>query len=188
MVFKKIFLYIIFQSWLSDSFLKKPSHPHIHKHDKLKPIAQTTTHCSFCYPTYLPTTTWDKRHFSCQGFSSITSFCCWFSPQQNPVHQGILPHFCIFSMVICVCAAHPRFPQTGRKLMQNLHKTQEKKAGCKHTDLFFWLPPQKHHRNCFLQPWSQKGSAGLIWHRDNKDTKHWSGHPGKDSYTPQHWL
>lgn len=102
-------------------------------------------------------------------FSSITLFCCWFSPHQSSMHQGISPHLCIFSMVMCVCAAHPKFPQTGRKLVQNFGKTQEKKAGCKQIDLFFFLlPPQKHNVNCFWkhgaraaqQDWHGTGTTG----------------------------
>ena len=67
------------------------------------------------------------------------------------MHQGISPHFSsIFSEVMHVRAAHGKFPQTDGKLVQNLCKTwRRKKAGWKHIYLFFFLPPQKHHGNCF---------------------------------------
>lgn len=73
---------------------------------------------------------------------SSTLFCCWFSPHHSSMHLGISPYFCIFSMVICVCVAHPKFPQTGRKLVQNLGENQEKSWM-----QALWVVFCSHHRN-----------------------------------------
>lgn len=111
---------------------------------------KSTTHCKFWYPSIYPELHRTKCIRLVKLFSSITIFCFWFSPHQSSMHQGISPHLCIFSMVICVWAAHPKFPQTGRKLVQNFGKTQEKKSWMQADWLWvFLLPPQKHNGNCF---------------------------------------
>lgn len=92
-------------------------------------------------PKCLPRTTWDKRHLSCQAFFKYYIILLMIFSSSE--HQGISLHFCIFPMVISVCVAHPKFSKTGRKLVQNLGKTQEKKK----LDASSWLVFCFHHRN-----------------------------------------